>query len=232
MDYQGFDTEWQRLRSITTHTLEAPRTWMAKQRIDSSLLQPGVYDVEFITREMVERPGIEIAMRIRSLYAYARFDGEQLTDSQSLVKTTFEYYPEGAVNTLKQKLCRARTELNQVVRKWSYKLTRRRHSVGLPRMPKFLKPKLSTREIVTREDTQIRIERVQESLFAQIALFHKYNLKPQAVLAHPEMASKLAAARAMDGRPYQIAATQRGGASFAGLPVIACSEIAQGAMIV
>jgi hypothetical protein len=56
-------------------------------------------------------------------------------------------------------------------------------------------------------------------------------LRPQAVLCHPKMASVLAAARTIDGWCQRVAPVS-GQTSFAGLPVIACPELAQGAMVV
>ena len=223
----GFDYP-QNYIDETVCQLEQAQTLGIELELSQTCLHPAVYNVEFATRESVRRASAKIALRATALYAYARFDDETLSCSSKFPRTKFEHYPQGLLNTLKHRAEQKWNKINTAVRRQTYKRLKR--SLSLPGFPRRLRARLATREIVTREDEQIYIERIQESLLAQIALLYKYNLVPQAVLAHPKMAGCLVAAAALPN--YQSVSIHSGSLMFAGLPVIVCQELAQGAIVV
>jgi len=204
-------------------TLERPQRFGDAVHIADELAidDSSPYLLEFARQRLIERFETTITLRGTALYSYARFAGDcDLEVAKKLYAPVVQYLPVGLRDLVLLKV-------ERWIRKIAWKVARKR--VYRDQLPDWLQAKEKCFYTLGVREEQARVERIQEALLAQIHMLKGLKLKPQAVLASPDIVGGLMAYQTehQHARMYVPENLE-----FAGLPVIMCPELIQGAIVV
>lgn len=201
-------------------------------------------DMWQIEVEMLERCWESLSrhflMTATALYHYAEFEGDgDWAKSLSVPRLTTRLFPSSGKDWLKLWLYHRYEAVHTLGRQlfqWGWrKLLRRGYLPSewrwLPYWPRAWECEFETVEEITKEEWDNHIPKVQDALAAQFWYLRKLGLEPQAVLAAPSVAGRLFAINTpiMERAAFVY---PQGLPSFLGLPVISCSELQWGAIVV
>lgn len=202
--------------------LERPQRLKATVHVTDESLAVDFYPyaVEPATQQMLGRCGTEITLRGAALYNYARFEGDcDLESAKILYAARIESYPVAFRDYVLLALYRW-------IKKFVYWVSKK--PFYLHQFPLRLCPRRKYFEVLEWDEKRVRVERIQEALFAQMYMLKKLGLEPQAILASPDIVNDLVAHQTK----YDREVVYRGGLMFASLPVVVCPELIQGAIVV
>jgi len=198
-------------------SLERPQRLKATVQVADEDFFP--YAVKLATQQMLDRCGTEITLRGAALYNYARFEGDCDLETPKILRSTHtENHPASF-----------RDHVLLVFFGWIKKLVYlvSKRIVCKDQLPKWLYPIERTIEVL--DEKGIQVYRIQEALFAQMYMLKRLKLKPQAILASPDIANDLVAYQSVGMEVVYCCGRDL---MFASLPVIVCPELIQGAIVV
>ena len=204
------------------------------------LMKDRFFNFDFGVRELLDQHLLAIELRATALYGYARYYGDtDVTRAYHVSSPDVTLVIEpGIWNAIKWHLTRAVQSVNQHELEMHNKHVEESgiefDLIQFPwvcKWPVWMRPKTRRVPSIKWDEYEIKVDRIQEGLVAQMVFLHNLGLDPRAVLAAPDIVEFLAGAE-MPAEENDYGTNIPDTGTFMGVPIIVCRDMVHGAIVV